>query len=160
MPKGEPPKNPKNCRTCNSLFMPKSGTQVFCTIPCKRQWYKLYGPETTERQYELISGNWEKYFRRLCARSFNRSGLSVDILLKVKDRQQGKCALTGVEMTCTLQKGVVCKTNASIDRIDPKGQYVEDNIHLVCAVVNKFRVDTPLNEFISWCRKVANHAVY
>jgi len=27
-----------------------------------------------------------------------------------------------------LEKGVVCKTNASIDRIDPKGPYTKDNV--------------------------------
>lgn len=25
--------------------------------------------------------------------------------------------------------------------------------------LNKFRIDTPLDEFIDWCRKVADHAV-
>ena len=72
---------------------------------------------------------------------------------------RSKCALTGVELTCKLEKGVKCKTNASIDRIDPKGPYIKSNVHLVCAAVNKFRIDLPLDEFIDWCRKVANHAV-
>jgi hypothetical protein len=74
--------------------------------------------------------------------------------------QGGKCALSGVELTCTLQRGVVSKTNVSIDRIDPKGAYTLDNVQLVCAVLNKFRIDTPLDEFIDWCRKVADHALY
>jgi hypothetical protein len=120
----------------------------------------VYGAESTERQYELISGNWDKYFNRLCSRSFNREGLTTQILKDLLNAQKGKCALTGVELTCTLQKGNISKTNASIDRIDPKGPYTKENIQLVCAVINKFRIDTPLEEFIDWCRKVANHAVY
>jgi hypothetical protein len=159
MPKGEPPKNPKKCRVCGQSFMPKSGTQVFCCKSCKRKWYRTYGPESTERQYELISGNWDRYFRRLCSRSFNRDGLTTQILKNLLAAQNGKCALTGVELTCILQKGNINKTNASIDRIDPKGPYTKDNIQLVCSVINKFRIDTPIEEFVEWCRKVANHAI-
>jgi hypothetical protein len=75
------------------------------------------------------------------------------------ETQNGKCALSGVELTCTLQKGVRSKTNASIDRIDPKGPYVIENVQLVCSVINKFRIDTPVDEFVEWCRKVADHAL-
>lgn len=62
-------------------------------------------------------------------------------------------------MTCKLEKGVICRTNASIDRIKPKGEYTLDNIQLVCVALNKLRLDTPLDEFIEWCRKVADYAV-
>ena len=53
----------------------------------------------------------------------------------------------------------MCRTNASIDRIDPKGDYSVENVHLVCAALNKFRIDTSLQEFVDWCTKVANYAV-
>ena len=45
-------------------------------------------------------------------------------------------------------------------RVDPKGGYVLKNIQLVCSAINKFRIDTPVDEFIDWCRKVANYAVH
>lgn len=83
----------------------------------------------------------------------------MDVLLSVYAKQHGRCALTGVLLTCTLERGVVCKTNASIDRINPGGPYTEDNIQLVCVAINKLRVDLPLNEFVDWCRKVSDHAV-
>jgi len=150
---------PKVCRTCGGEFTPRSGTQKACSIACKREWARTCGAETTERQYELISGNWRKYFNRLCSRSFQRDALTADILLELLDRQKGACALTGVEMTCKLQKGVKSPTNASIDRINAKGEYTADNIQLVCAIINKFRIDTPVQDFVEWCRKVAQHAV-
>lgn len=159
MPKGEPPKNPKACTECGAQFMPMSGTQKYCGVSCKRKSYRRNGPESTERQYALIDGNWSKYFGRLCVRSLRRSALSREDCLMLLHAQGHKCALTGVELTCKLEKGVVCKTNASIDRIDPKGPYTKENVQLVCAIVNKFRIDTPVNEFIDWCRKVADHAV-
>lgn len=160
MPKGVAlnPK-PKACRTCGTSFVPLSGTQLSCSIECKRKWARTYGAETTERQYELISGDWRKYFTRLCARSFGRQGLTAPMLLALLQQQAGECALSGVPLTCILVKGVVTKTNASIDRIDPKGPYSLENIQLVCAILNKFRIDTPLPEFVEWCKRIADHAV-
>jgi hypothetical protein len=75
------------------------------------------------------------------------------------EEQGYKCALTGVELTCILEKGTVCKTNASIDRIDPKGPYTKDNVQLVCAAINKLRVDMSVDDFINWCKKVSDHAL-
>jgi len=74
-------------------------------------------------------------------------------------QQGGKCALTGMPLTCILERGVRCQTNASIDRKIAGGSYTEDNVQLVCAAINKFRIDTPLDEFIDWCKKVADYAV-
>jgi len=92
-------------------------------------------------------------------RGDRRAALTKQDLLDLLEKQNYCCALTGVEMTCVLEKGTTNKTNVSIDRIDPKGPYIKENIQLVCAAVNKFRIDTPLDEFIDWCRKVTEHAL-
>ena len=147
------------CILCGTVFTPNSGAQKFCAIPCKRKYARSCGSETTSAQYELISGNWTKYFGRLCALKRRQGVITREDCLQILEKQQGLCALSGVPMTCTLVKGQLTKTNASLDRIDPKGSYSRDNVQLVCAVLNKFRVDTPLSEFIGWCRKVADHAV-
>jgi hypothetical protein len=127
---------------------------------CKRKVARdTGGAETTERQYELISGNWEKYFGRLCNKSFRRETLTKQDCIDILKEQNYRCALTGVEMTCNLVKGVIQKTNASIDRINPKGEYTKGNVQLVCATINKLRVDMDVEEFKSWCRKVTEHAV-
>ena len=150
----------KTCPTCTTEFTPKNGNQKFCSKPCKRKAYQVNGGvESTERQYQLISGNWERYFGRLCNRSFNRSMLSKQDCIKLLEQQDYKCALTGETLTCKLERGVVCKTNASIDRINPKGAYELGNIQLVCAVINKLRIDMDIYEFKDWCRKVADYAI-
>lgn len=69
-----------------------------------------------------------------------------------------KCTLSGVELTCTLIKGIKVKTNASIDRIIAGGSYSIDNIQLVCSALNSWRADTELPEFIDWCKKVAQYS--
>lgn len=160
MPRGVS-NNPKSvpCPVCSNIFLQAHHTHKYCSVLCKRKEYRERGPETTERQYALISGNWEKYFGRLCVRAFRRDLLSKHDCVALLVAQEYKCALTGVKLTCTLEKGTVCKTNASIDRIDPKGPYTKDNVQLVCAAINKLRVDMPMNDFINWCKKVSEYAV-
>jgi len=154
--------NPKSvpCAVCESVFLQNHHTHKYCSVACKRKQYREDGPETTERQYALISGNWEKYFGRLCTKAFRRDLLNKHDCVTLLEAQDYKCALTGVELTCILEKGTVCKTNASIDRIDPKGQYTRGNIQLVCAAINKLRIDMSIDDFINWCKKVSDYAVY
>jgi hypothetical protein len=156
MPKGKPSHKSKVCPTCNTTFVATNNFHKYCSPSCRIPT----NSDSTEWQYKRVSGNWRRYFNRLCARSFKREGLTVDMMVNLLEAQNGRCALSGVTLTCTLQKGVINRTNASIDRIDPKGAYTLDNVQLVCAVLNNFRVDTPLNEFIDWCRKVAEYAVH
>jgi hypothetical protein len=68
--------------------------------------------------------------------------------------QQGRCALTGWEMTMRLGEGQV-PTNASIDRIDSKLGYLMGNVQLVCRAVNVAKSDLPQQEFFRLCAAVA-----
>lgn len=161
MPRGyasEPKTVP--CIVCGVTFVQAHHSHKYCSIACKRKVYQAKGgSESTERQYVLISGNWEKYFGRLCTRAFRRDSLGKHDCIALLEAQEYRCALTGVELTCVLEKGTVCKTNASIDRINPKGPYIKDNVQLVCAAINKLRIDMSVDEFIDWCNKVSEYAV-
>ena len=75
----------------------------------------------------------------------------------VLEDQNGLCALSGIELTCKLEKGTKFLTNASIDRIEAGGPYIKENIQLVCTVLNKWRGDTDLQEYIWWYKKVAEY---
>jgi hypothetical protein len=62
------------------------------------------------------------------------------------DRQSGRCAITGIEMTCRAEQGSVFPYNVSIDRIIPKfkgGTYALDNIQLVCKIANEIKGHYP-----------------
>lgn len=144
----------KECLVCFTKFKPRSGVHKFCSDGCKGKWKYINGTMTTESQYQYISGNWDRYFARLCCRSRKRSELTIKELKEILISQDYKCALSGVELTCKLEKGIKFKTNASIDRIDAGGPYIKQNIQLVCSALNSWRSDTELNEFIWWCKKV------
>lgn len=144
----------KSCVVCGVEFTPKSGVHKFCSPQCKGKWQYITGSGSTENQYKRISGNWKAYFDRLVQKE-RREQLTTEELLELFVEQDGKCALSGVEMTCNLEKGKIFKTNASIDRIVAGGPYTKDNVQLVCRALNSWRGDTDLVEFIDWCRKVA-----
>lgn len=148
----------KRCLVCESPFVPSSGVHKFCSEKCKGKWKYISGELTTEKQYENISGNWKRYLSRLTyVKGRKRSEISVEDLLEKLKEQDGKCALSGITLTCNLEKGVNFKTNVSVDRIEAGGPYIKENIQLVCKALNGFRTDTDLKEFIWWCKKVAEY---
>ena len=147
----------KNCAVCNSLFKPVSGVHKFCSDKCKGKWKYISGAMTTESQYKYISGNWSRYFTRLCCRSHKRETLTVEQCIEILEKQEGKCALSGIDLTCQLVKGERCLTNASLDRIEAGGPYIKENVQLVCTVLNSLRRDTPVDEFVWWCKKVSEY---
>jgi hypothetical protein len=147
--------NAKTCAYCAGSFTPKSGPHKYCSTRCKEK--ALCGTENTSRQYTRISGRWDKYFTRLCNQKHRKGRITREDCLALLEKQNYKCALSGETLTCRLEVGVRTLTNASIDRIDAKGSYAMDNIQLVCTVLNSFRNETPLDEFVLWCKKVAEY---
>lgn len=146
----------RECCICGVHYVPRGPTSVVCSVECRKKRVKLVGWNETARQYDAINGNWTRYFSRLVAGK-KRPGISVDDLLFLFQKQGGKCALTGQPLTCILKKGTWTRTNASIDRIDAGGEYKIENIQLVCSVVNSFRRDMSVEEYIDWCKKVVKH---
>lgn len=145
----------KPCAVCQTLFTPRSGIHKFCSVSCKGKWKYITGEQSTENQYKNISGNWKRYVSRLLYYGGRkRDQLTAETILRILDKQNYKCALSGVDLTCNLEKGTRCFTNASIDRIIAGGPYTKDNIQLVCRALNSWRSNVPIEEFVSWCKKV------
>jgi hypothetical protein len=151
----------KYCTICNQP-LPKSKTwnSKTCSDECSKR-LKL---RTT---YDRLNGNWERYLRTLCRKrqdEFRCKQFDEHDLIKILEKQNYKCALTGVELTCNVRlnedstkKRAVFRTNVSIDRIDNKIGYTIDNVHLVCYVVNVARHDCTIDEYINWCKKVTEY---
>lgn len=149
----------KECVVCKTLFKPRSGVNKFCSSVCKGKWQYVTGRSSTENQYKSISGNWNRYLTRLMYYGGRkRYNLSVEVLLRVLEKQNYRCALSGVPLECSLTKGVKNQNNASVDRIQAGGPYSEDNIQLVCRALNHWRADTSVEDFVAWCRKVVEYS--
>ena len=63
--------------------------------------------------------------------------LQVRDLMELWDKQEGKCALSGVVMT--YRQGRLLLTSVSVDRIVARKGYVKGNVRLVCMAVNALR---------------------
>jgi hypothetical protein len=117
----------------------------------------MAGMGGTDANYASVSGNWRRYFRRLLATKERSKHLTLDMLMDLLAKQGDRCALTGEPLTCILIRGTRTWTNASIDRIDASGDYKLENIQLVCTAVNGFRGNLGVQEFVRWCKLVAEH---
>jgi len=76
---------------------------------------------------------------RMATQAKQREGgdISTEFLLNMWIEQDGKCALSGLQMVWG--QGVVNAMNVSIDRVDQTRGYYTDNVRLVCWCVNSFR---------------------
>lgn len=63
------------------------------------------------------------------------------------DNQEGKCNISGIDMTHLKGKGVYYFSNVSIDRINSKKGYTMSNIQLVCSWANTAKSNLSTTDF-------------
>jgi len=93
--------------------------------------------------------------------------MKVEDWFAIYDAQDGKCALSGIEMTFTYDKahpttnaGAKHKKwpyNISPDQIDAGKGYVRGNVQFVCAQVNMMKGEVPTEVFLQIVRVIADH---
>ena len=84
--------------------------------------------------------------------------LTIDDIYTKYNEQNGKCSLTGIELTYIRGKGKV-HTNMSIDRIDSTIDYNYDNIQIVCSIINTMKWDLKQSDFINYCNLVIINSI-
>jgi len=67
--------------------------------------------------------------------------------------QNRKCVYTGLDLFF----GTSRKRNASLDRIDSNGHYVEGNVQWVHKTINIMKRDMSEKEFLEWCHLVTKY---
>jgi hypothetical protein len=85
-------------------------------------------------------------------------GITTEDLIDMWEMQGGKCALSGMLMTHqrdgTYGDRKKKEFNASIDRINPQGPYVRENVQLVAARVNTMKHTLGEDMFIWWVKNI------
>lgn len=122
----------------------KSGHRYRCVI-CSRQ-----------RKKENKTNNIRNYFYDVLKTSKQMAKkrkiidyeLDIDFLVDLFEKQNGKCAISGLEMTHIAGKGCV-PTNISIDRIDNDLGYTKQNVQLTCRFINQAKMGMTMVEFKS-----------
>jgi len=83
--------------------------------------------------------------------------LTIDFLLELWNKQNGKCVITNLQMTHTILEGKI-KTNLSIDKINPNLGYTKNNVQLVCNIVNVMKSDMDIEQLKYLCNLIIqNH---
>lgn len=80
-------------------------------------------------------------------------------LMELIDAQEGICAISGISLQYDGSyddDAMLC----SLDRIDSNGHYQRDNLQIVCRFINKWKSDTPDEEFRRLLRKVRDPSGY
>lgn len=138
------------CEECGSEFFPRNRKHKFCSKACKdRVGNRRRGSEYSN----LHGGRSVKSFIRCLINKKKRQELTLEYCMQIYFSQEGKCAITGEEMTHVRGKGRVL-TNISIDRIDPNIGYVEGNIQFVTHKVNLLKSDMQMEDLYKTCELV------
>lgn len=137
----------KRCLVCQSEFKPW-GRRTFCSQKCLNIYRKDYRKKNA---LEIYSGTPKKFIRYLCAKGVHT--LSQDFLYSLYEKQNGLCALSKIPMTFIHGIGRT-RTNLSVDRIDSSKEYTEDNVQLVCGIVNIMKGNMTIIELKYWCEKI------
>lgn len=131
--------------------------QKSCGCIFKSKDYKLSHPN--RKGYKDISGIiWSKIKRDAKTRGI-QFDLNIEDLWGLLESQNRKCKLSGISIGFGLEDGVNAKKNttASLDRIDSKKGYTIDNVQWVHKRINMMKQSLSDDDFIFFCKAVANN---
>ncbi len=110
----------------------------------------------------LISGALVNSFRTGARERGIGWSVTADDLARQFEKQDGKCALSGVALSLPSRDyertdgcGIHYRGNASLDRIDSSKGYTLSNIQWLDKAVNLMKKDLPEEEFVALCHLVA-----
>ena len=135
------------CSGCGVPFQTKVSNQHSCSTEC-------LAATQVNRSYKMMHNNPSKYLKHSLYKK-GRELLTLEFLLDLLEEQGGLCAISGQRLTFVKIPGNGrVNTNCSIDQIEAGGGYTEDNVQLVCDVVNRMKIDMDMNELKFWCRAI------
>jgi hypothetical protein len=106
---------------------------------------------------DLSGAHWRRIVNGAKARDISLT-ITIEDAWDCFLRQEGRCSLTGLPLVLVTNQGKAAGIQtASLDRRDSLRGYEPDNIQWVHRVVNMMKLDHSEEEFIRWCRLVADH---
>lgn len=105
---------------------------------------------------EISAGRWARIAYGAFTRDFDFE-VTIEEAWNLFLKQERKCAISGVDLSFEKKTGGNWGT-ASLDRINSKEGYVSGNVQWVHKIVNLMKQDLPDDQFITWCKIIAqNH---
>lgn len=109
------------------------------------------------KEYLIKRRNTKEGYIKNMSKGTKDRNLDWKQVMELFDKQDGKCAISGIQMTHIAGEGKVA-TNISVDRIlagSDGGEYTIDNIRLVTHQVNIAINKWGSEQFIEMCKEVA-----
>jgi len=137
-----------------------SGRCKSCKSCSSKRTAKAHPLPTTYKGIGDLTGSFYSYIKR---RAIQRDleFVSKEFLHSIFVKQEGKCALTGLDITLS-KKRKNSNPNwdfitASLDRIDSNKGYTEDNVWWVHKTVNRLKNNYSVEELLYWCNLISSH---
>lgn len=156
------------CQICGEYFPEEIFHKI--GVNCKKYHYRNNRdnrcPSCKLRQNKKSRSNYSDemrlnkilHYRLLAARGRSRMkrlpyNLDFDFLNELWNIQKGKCAVSGIDMTFTMDSGRTY-SNVSLDQIDPNKGYTKENVQLVCMAVNQLKSDFEIDVIYKICENI------
>lgn len=144
----------RKCTTCSQF---KREDEFYARKNSKYLRHECKVCANFKRRYDLVANmlSNSKARAKSKGREFN---LDKQFLLDLRDKQDNKCALSGIELDWDHTKSGKrkCPNNrASIDRIDSSRGYTRDNVQLLADIVNRIKSNYSQEDFIDMCVRVS-----
>lgn len=158
MVKATPPTRRKVCRACRDLKPIEEyyTGQAVCKI-CQQMRRSI---ARSEGPAQYLKGLFAQMVYSQTKRKGVKGRTQVEIKITVEDlvraweKQDGKCAISGVVLTHHKDGSGKKDFNASIDRIIPHDPYVAGNVQLVAYRVNVMKHELTEDLFYWWVRTI------
>ena len=104
---------------------------------------------------EKLSGKYFNKIQKLAEKKNYEFNLDVEYLWKLFEEQNGKCALSGVNIILVRNYTSSVVQTASLDRIDSSKGYIKGNVQWLHKIVNRMKSDFTQENFLEMCDKIA-----
>lgn len=145
--------NIDKCRLARKKWKDKNKERVRETQKLRREKKRL---ETNKQKYEkplTKNSPFVRIFANVKNSRKRQCFLTIDNVREQYEKQNGLCAISGVQMKIPKSSGERCfKTPdcASVDRIDSSKEYCQGNIQLVCVSLNYAKNSFTHDEFMKF----------
>jgi hypothetical protein len=151
--------NKKKCTGCGqildtSLFTPKTGKpgRVIpqCKECCAERSRKFRREITLEQKLKTLLPESKR--KDVIQRQKISCTITLEQLISKYENQKGLCYYTQIPMTLTSGRHTV-----SLDRVVPSLGYTDENTVLCLDVINRMKLDSSVENFVSLCAEVVKH---
>lgn len=129
----------------------------------RKEWKRNKNGQIQKQLVGDICGTYFAYLRRKAKERELEFLINKEYIWDLFLKQNKKCALSGVDLiisTTISKQDHLDRTNhtASLDRIDNNKGYIEGNLQWVHKTINRMRRQYTVEEYINWCKKVAENS--